>query len=88
MKLLPIPRMKYWRRMQRLSQQDLAEKLGVKSNTISRYENGSRDMDYEQARKLDALSGGFLTGSNYREPVDPKTGAAIAFAPSGGGAPC
>ena len=88
MKLLPIPRMKYWRRRERLSQQDVAEKLGVKANTICRYENGQRDMDYDQARRLDEISHGFLNGSNYREPVDPRTGHPVRIAAANGGAPC
>ena len=34
------PRIKEWRQDRNLSQQQLAEKIGVKSNSVSRYESG------------------------------------------------
>jgi transcriptional regulator with XRE-family HTH domain len=46
------PNIKYLRIRKRLSQSDLANMLGVKSNTISNYENNQSSPDFETLNKL------------------------------------
>lgn len=42
-----LKRMKELRKQRRITQQKLAIELGMSQNTISRYENGEREADYQ-----------------------------------------
>lgn len=44
--------LKYFRMREHLSQNELAEKLGVSSSTISMYEVGKREPDFEMEEKI------------------------------------
>lgn len=41
-----------WRRFQRLTQEQLAEKIGSKVSTISGWETGARDMDLVDLKRI------------------------------------
>lgn len=45
-------RLKFLREKRKISQQKLAMDLNVNQNTVSRYENGSRQADYEMLIKI------------------------------------
>lgn len=44
--------LKYFRMREKLSQSELAEKLGVSASTISMYEVGKREPDFETEEKI------------------------------------
>lgn len=45
-------RLKYIRENKGLKQKDIAEKLGIKNNTLSSYESGTRQPDYQTLIKI------------------------------------
>lgn len=45
-------KLKFLREKRKISQQKLAMDLNVNQNTVSRYENGSRQADYEMLIKI------------------------------------
>lgn len=45
-------RLQYLRKKERLTQQDLAQKIGVAKSTISQYEKGSRQPNLEMLEKI------------------------------------
>ncbi len=59
------------RRREGLSQQELAEKLGLAKSTISMYENGARKPSYEILEALSALFGVSVDVLMGAEPVPP-----------------
>lgn len=48
-------RLKNLRDNMELEQKEVADKIGVKNNTLSQYENGKREPDYDTLQKLASL---------------------------------
>lgn len=48
-------RLKKTREMRGLKQKDVAEKIGIKNNTLSSYESSKRQPDYDMLKKLSSL---------------------------------
>ena len=56
------PRIRYLRKSEKLTQQELATAIGVAKSTISMYENGQRKPDFET---LEAIADYFNVDMNY-----------------------
>ncbi|MGN9864670.1 helix-turn-helix domain-containing protein [Bacillus swezeyi] len=78
-------RLKFLREKAGLTQKFVAQKIGVKNNTLSSYESGKRQPDYETTKKLadlyDVSIDFLLTGKEHenssddmwKELLNPKT---------------
>ncbi|QEO08484.1 helix-turn-helix transcriptional regulator [Bacillus paralicheniformis] len=78
-------RLKYLRQKAGFTQKFVAQKIGVKNNTLSSYESGKRQPDYETTKKLadlyDVSIDFLLTGKEHegssddmwKELLNPKT---------------
>ncbi|MDH7799891.1 MULTISPECIES: helix-turn-helix transcriptional regulator [unclassified Beijerinckia] len=62
--LLPLPHLgamlRRWRRLHRVKQADLAERLGVVQSTISRWEAGTQQIEAVECARIEALLGARL----------------------------
>lgn len=59
----------------KLKQTELAEKIGISTVTLSRYENGEREPRVTELRKMSELFGctiDELVGKNPTEPLPPQ----------------
>ena len=61
---------KFLRLREKLSQQELADKIGVAKSTISMYENGNREPDFEMLEKIADF---FNVDMNYLLGTSAKT---------------
>lgn len=68
-------KIKYYRKLKRITQKELGEKIGVKHNTISSYENGinqpEQDLLFKIADALDVSINDLFPPTNY-EPTNMK----------------
>lgn len=62
-------KIKAYRKRRKWTQEDLAERLGVKGNTISSYENGKIEIPYSKLEKIAII---FEVKTNDLLPVDEK----------------
>jgi len=57
---------------QKLSQEDLAERLGVSPGLISHYETGARPVPAERVRDIVVATGGVVTPHDLRPDLYPE----------------
>ncbi|WP_375403019.1 helix-turn-helix domain-containing protein [uncultured Sphingomonas sp.] len=57
------PALRRWRALNRVKQSHAAERLGVAQSTISRWENGTQEMEPEQRARTEALVSARLTSA-------------------------
>jgi transcriptional regulator with XRE-family HTH domain len=62
--IAPMVHLRDWRKRQGLTQQALAEALGLTSSAITKYEKGSQRPRPDLARRIEALTKGEVTASS------------------------
>lgn len=72
-------RLKYLRKLDKITQQQLADSIGVAKSTISMYENGQREPDFET---LEALADHFNVDMRTFFPGDITPGISTGPAPA------
>lgn len=58
--------LRFLRKREKLTQQEMADKLGVSRSTIAMYENGSREPDFETLEAIRATQARYKASSASR----------------------